>query len=149
MKIISIRTFALLAACALICARGAAAPVLIGNKTVAAEKLDAATIKSIFLGKKVACLGKKVAWDGAGRITLAVLKGGPVAEEYFKSAVEMTVSAFNNHWRRLAMTGGGTAPKSFEKEEELRKFVAETPGAVGFVDSANADNSVVVLKPAS
>jgi ABC-type phosphate transport system substrate-binding protein len=142
MKIISIRTFALLAACALICARGAAAPVLIGNKTVAAEKLDAATIKSIFLGKKVA-------WDGAGRITLAVLKGGPVAEEYFKSAVEMTVSAFNNHWRRLAMTGGGTAPKSFEKEEELRKFVAETPGAVGFVDSANADNSVVVLKPAS
>jgi ABC-type phosphate transport system substrate-binding protein len=141
MKIISIRTFALLAACALICARGAAAPVLIGNKTVAAEKLDAATIKSIFLGKKVA-------WDGAGRITLAVLKGGPVAEEYFKSAVEMTVSAFNNHWRRLAMTGGGTAPKSFEKEEELRKFVAETPGAVGFVDSANADDSVVVLKPA-
>jgi hypothetical protein len=141
MKIISIRTFALLAACALICARGAAAPVLIGNKTVAAEKLDAATIKSIFLGKKVA-------WDGAGRITLAVLKGGPVAEEYFKSAVGMTVSAFNNHWRRLAMTGGGTAPKSFEKEEELRKFVAETPGAVGFVDSANADDSVVVLKPA-
>lgn len=141
MKIISIRTFALLAACALICARGAAAPVLIGNKTVAAERLDAATIKSIFLGKKVA-------WDGAGRITLAVLKGGPVAEEYFKSAVEMTVSAFNNHWRRLAMTGGGTAPKSFEKEEELRKFVAETPGAVGFVDSANADDSVVVLKPA-
>ena len=142
MKIISIRTFALLVACAFICARGVAAPVLIGNKNVAAEKLDAATIKSIFLGKKVA-------WDSAGRITLAVLKGGPVAEEYFKSAVEMTASAFNNHWRRLAMTGGGTAPKSFEKEEDLRKFVAETPGAVGFIDSANADDSVVVLKPAS
>jgi len=142
MKIISIRAFALFAASALICASGVATPILIGNKNVTAEKIDAATIKSIFLGKKVA-------WDGAGRITLAVLKGGPVAEEYFKSAVEMTVSAFNNHWRRLAMTGGGTAPKSFEKEEELRKFVAETPGAVGFVDSANADNSVVVLKPAS
>jgi len=141
MKIISIRAFALLAASALICASSVATPILIGNKNVAAEKIDAATIKSIFLGKKVA-------WDGAGRITLAVLKGGPVAEEYFKSAVEMTVSAFNNHWRRLAMTGGGTAPKSFEKEEELRKFVAETPGAVGFVDSANADDSVVVLKPA-
>lgn len=142
MKIISFRTFALLVACALMCASGVAAPVLIANKNVTAEKLDAATIKSIFLGKKVA-------WDSAGRITLAVLKGGPVAEEYFKSAVEMTASAFNNHWRRLAMTGGGTAPKSFEKEEDLRKFVAETPGAVGFIDSANADDSVVVLKPAS
>jgi len=141
MKIISIRPFALLAACTLVCTAGFAAPALIGNKNVAAEKLDAATVKSIFLGKKVA-------WDGAGRITLAVLKGGPVAEEYFKSAVGMAASAFNNHWRRLAMTGGGTAPKSFEKEEDLRKFVAETPGAVGFVDRANADDSVAILTPA-
>jgi ABC-type phosphate transport system substrate-binding protein len=142
MKTITIRLLAILAVFTVVAASGFASPVLIGNKNVAAEKLDAATVKSIFLGKKVA-------WDGAGRITLAVLKGGPVAEEYFKSAVEMTASAFNNHWRRLAMTGGGTAPKSFEKEEDLRKFVAETPGAVGFVDSTNADDSVVILKPAA
>jgi hypothetical protein len=57
----------------------------------------------------------------------------------------MNASAFNNHWRRLAMTGGGTAPKTFEKEEDLRKFVAETPGAIGFVDSANTDASVALL----
>ena len=142
MKTITIRLLAILAVFTVVSVSGFASPVLIGNKNVAAEKLDAATVKSIFLGKKVA-------WDSAGRITLAVLKGGPVAEEYFKSAVEMTASAFNNHWRRLAMTGGGTAPKSFEKEEDLRKFVAETPGAVGFVDSANADDSVVILKPAA
>jgi len=119
-----------------------AAPALIANKNVAAEKLDASTLKSVFLGKKVA-------WDGAGRVTLAVLKGGPVADEFLKGAVDMTASAFNNHWRRLAMTGGGTAPKAFEKEEELRKFVADTPGAIGFVDAASADASVTVLTPAS
>ncbi len=62
-------------------------------------------------------------------------------------AVEMNASAFNNHWRRLAMTGGGTAPKAFEKEEDLRKFVSETPGAIGFVDAANADASVAILTP--
>jgi hypothetical protein len=45
------------------------------------------------------------------------------------------------------MTGGGTSPKSFESEQELRAFVAATPGAVGFVDSANVDASVVVLTP--
>ncbi|HWA26276.1 MAG TPA: hypothetical protein VG734_11475 [Lacunisphaera sp.] len=117
-----------------------AGPALIGNKNVAGEKLDAATLKAVFLGKKVA-------WDSAGRVTLAVLKGGPVAEDFLKSAVEMNASAFNNHWRRLAMTGGGTAPKSFEKEEDLRKFVAETPGAIGFVDSVSADASVAVLTP--
>ncbi len=117
-----------------------AAPALIGNKNVASEKLDGATVKAVFLGKKVA-------WDGAGRVTLAVLKTGPLAEDFFKASVEMSVSQFNNHWRRLAMTGGGTAPKSFEKEEDLRKFVAETPGAIGFLDAGAADSSVAVLSP--
>jgi ABC-type phosphate transport system substrate-binding protein len=119
-----------------------AAPVLIGHKNVAAEKLDGATVKAVFLGKKVA-------WDGAGRVVLAVLKTGPVAEEIYKVHAGMNASAFNNHWRRLAMTGGGTAPKSFDTEEELRKFVAETPGAIGFVEAATADASVATLTPAS
>jgi ABC-type phosphate transport system substrate-binding protein len=141
MKTISFRRLGLLAFVAFTCIRACAAPALIANKNVAGEKLDAATLKSVFLGKKVA-------WDGAGRITLAVLKGGPVAEEFLKGAVDMTPSTFNNHWRRLAMTGGGTAPKAFEKEEDLRKFVAETPGAIGYVDRANADDSVVILTPA-
>jgi len=132
LRCLALATFALLVTSAF------AAPVLIGHKNVAGEKLDAATVKSVFLGKKVA-------WDGAGRVTLAVLKGGPVADAFLQGAVDMNASAFNNHWRRLAMTGGGTAPKSFEKEEDLRKFVAETPGAVGFVDSATADASVATL----
>jgi ABC-type phosphate transport system substrate-binding protein len=141
MKIISLRPLVALVLLALAGSPAFAAPALIANKNVAAEKLDAATLKAIFLGKKVA-------WDGAGRVTLAVLKGGPVADEFLTKAVDMNVSAFNNHWRRLAMTGGGTAPKSFEKDEEVRKFVAETPGAIGFVDSASVDASVTVLTPA-
>lgn len=130
--------FLALAGLGLAALAASAAPVLIGNKNVAGEKLDAATVKAVFLGKKVA-------WDGAGRVTLAVLKAGPVADAFLQGAVDMNASTFNNHWRRLAMTGGGTAPKSFEKEEDLRKFVSETPGAIGFVDSANADASVATL----
>jgi ABC-type phosphate transport system substrate-binding protein len=137
MKTVFLRLLAL-AAFGLATTGAFAAPVLIGNKNVAAEKLDAATVKAVFLGKKVA-------WDGAGRVTLAVLKAGPVADAFLQGAVDMNASAFNNHWRRLAMTGGGTAPKSFEKEEDLRKFVAETPGAIGFVDAASADASVATL----
>ena len=140
MKILSLRRVLALAILCLAGTAGFAAPVLIGNKNVATEKLDAATVKAVFLGKKVA-------WDGAGRVTLAVLKAGPVADAFLQGAVDMNASTFNNHWRRLAMTGGGTAPKSFEKEEDLRKFVAETPGAIGFVDAAAVDASVATLTP--
>lgn len=114
-----------------------AATAVIGNKNLAGEKIDAATLKAVFLGKKVA-------WDGAGRVTLAVLKG-ELADEFLKATVDMNASTFTNHWRRLSMTGGGTAPKFFEKADELRKFVAETPGAIGFVDPASVDGSVIPI----
>jgi len=133
-----LRRFAACAALFATMAAASAAPAVIANKNVAAEKLDAAGLKAVLLGKKVA-------WDSAGRVVLAVLKSGPVADEFLQKAADMNASAFSNHWRRLAMTGGGTAPKAFDKEEDLRKFVAETPGAIGFVDSANADASVSVL----
>ncbi len=138
MKTSSFRRLAAFAALCAFAAGATAAPAIIANKNVAAEKIDAGTLKAVLLGKKVA-------WDGAGRVVLAVLKGGPVADEFLTKAAEMNASAFNNHWRRLAMTGGGTAPKSFEKDEDLRKFVAETPGAIGFIDHANVDASVVTL----
>lgn len=115
-----------------------AAPAIIGHPTLASEKLDSATVKAVFLGKKVS-------WTTGGRVVLAALRSGAVAEEFLQKATEMNVSAFSNHWRRLAMTGGGTAPKFFDKEEDLRKFVAETPGAIGFVDSSRVDASVTTL----
>lgn len=115
-------------------------PALVGHPGLASEKLDAPTLKAVLLGKKVA-------WDGAGRVTLAVLKSGPVAEAVLKAHADMTPGAFNNHWRRLAMTGGGTAPKAFDDEAALRTFVAATPGAIGFLDSGNVDGSVIVLAP--
>jgi ABC-type phosphate transport system substrate-binding protein len=135
MKNIFTRSVALLV---LVSTTAFAAPAVIGNKNIAAEKLDGATLKAVLLGKKVS-------WDTGGRVVLAVLKTGAIADEFLQKAAEMNASAFSNHWRRLAMTGGGTAPKFFEKEEDLRKFVAETPGAIGFVDSANADASVATL----
>lgn len=134
------RILVLFAAALLGSSTATAAPVLIGHKNVAAEKLDVAAVKAIFLGKKVA-------WDGAGRVVLAVLKSGPVADEFLQGTVAMNASAFNNHWRRLAMTGGGTAPKTFDKEEDLRKFVSETPGAIGFLEAKNTDASVATLTP--
>ncbi len=135
MKTIS-RSFAVLALLAFTLSAHAATTV-IGNKNLAGEKIDAATLKAVFLGKKVA-------WDGAGRVTLAVLKG-PIADEFLKGAVEMDFGQFNNYWRRLAMTGGGTAPKFFDKPDDLRRFVAETPGAIGFLDASAVDASLITL----
>lgn len=131
------------ALCALVATVAAsAAPAIIAHKSLEKEKLDAATVKAVFLGKKVS-------WESGGRVVLAVLKTGPVADAFCKAALDQDSSQFTNYWRRLAMTGGGTAPKSFENEADLKKFVAETPGAIGYLDEAQADASVLVVKPSN
>lgn len=138
----SILKFTLFAGLAFITSSLTAAPVLVVNKALEKEKIEAATVKAIFLGKKVS-------WETGGRIAVAVLKSGPVADAFYKATLDQDSSQFNNYWRRLAMTGGGIAPKSFENEADLKKFVAETPGAIGYLDEAQTDASVIVVKPTS
>jgi hypothetical protein len=117
-----------------------ATPAIISNQSLASEHLDGATVKAVFLGKKVS-------WDSGGRVVLAVLKDGPVADEFLLKATGLNARAFLIYWTRLVSTGGGTMPKSFEKEEDLRKFVAGKPGAIGFLDGANVNSSVATLLP--
>ncbi len=99
------------------------------------ESIDAATIKSVFRGKKVS-------WNNKTPVTVAILKGGGVHEEFLKEAFNISPSAFSNYWRLTAMSGGASAPKEFASEDDLLKFVAATPGAIGYVDDARVTADV-------
>ncbi|MGH8020002.1 MAG: hypothetical protein ACREIA_17330 [Opitutaceae bacterium] len=114
---------------------GFAAPVVVTNSGIESEGLNSSTIKAVFKGKKVS-------WKNNTPVVLAVLKEGPVHEEFLKTAFDISPSAFSNHWRLTAMSGGGIAPKTFASEAELLQFVSSTPGAIGYVDEASANDSV-------
>jgi hypothetical protein len=66
--------------------------------------------------------------------------------QFLQAHVGMTTSQFQNHWRRLFMTGGGTAPKIVETEADAVKLAGETPGAVAIADSAAAGGLAVLAK---
>ena len=112
-----------------------AAPVVVTHPELGSETIDGGTIKAVFRGKKVA-------WSNKTPVTVAILKGGTVHEEFLKTAFNISASAFSNHWRLTAMTGGGVAPKEFATEQELLQFVSSTPGAIGYVDEASAGEAV-------
>lgn len=42
--------------------------------------------------------------------------------------------------------GKGKPPKELSSDADIIKFVAENPGAIGYVDAASVDGSVKVLK---
>ena len=105
-----------------------AAPALGGHPGLKGQSLDADGIKAVLLGKRVTI--------GDARVVLVIAKSSENQEAFLKAHVAMTTSQFQNHWRRLFMTGGGSAPKIVESEADALKLAAETPGAVVIGDSA-------------
>lgn len=105
-----------------------AGPALLGNKEFAGQKLDADTVKAVLLGKK--------ATIGNSRVVIVIAKSGENQEKFLKEQVGMTTDQFQTHWRRLFMTGGGTAPKVVDSEAEAAKVAAETAGAITLGESS-------------
>jgi hypothetical protein len=123
----------------LLCAAAAvvrATPALVGHAGLAGQTLDAELVKSVLLGKKVAI--------GDTRLVLVIAKAGDALEAFLKVHVGMTTGQFQNHWRRLFMTGGGSAPKIVETEADAIKLAGETAGAIVIADTS-ASGALPVL----
>jgi hypothetical protein len=113
-----------------------AEPALLGHKGLAGQTLDADGVKAVLLGKKVTL--------GGARIVIIIAKTSDVQDQFLQQTVGMTTSQFQNHWRRLFMTGGGSAPKIVETDADACKLAAETAGGVAMADKAKADELVVL-----
>lgn len=115
----------------------AAAPVAITHPGVA--DASAGDLKNIFLNQKTT-------WGNGDRVVLATLKGGATHEAFMKETVSKTASQFKSYWRKLVFTGKAKLPKAFASEAELVRFVASTPGAVGYIDDATPHDGVKVVR---
>jgi hypothetical protein len=111
-------------------------PALLANKGLSGQSLDADTVKAVLLGKK--------ATIGSTRVVIVIAKSGDNQEKFLKDRVGMTTDQFQTHWRRLYMTGGGTAPKVVETEADACKLAADTEGAITIGDSTKAEGLVVL-----
>ena len=119
-------------------ARVQADPVLVGNAAFSGNVLDADGVKAVLLGKRVTV--------GDVRVTIVIAKASEAQDKFLTESVGMTTSQFQNHWRRLFMTGGGSAPKVVETDVEAAKLAAETPGAVAMIDDTKADRLTVLSR---
>ncbi len=138
MKISFTRLVALLIGLTALGLTAVAEPALVGNKALDGQTLDADGVKAVLLGKKVML--------GDTRAIIVIAKTSEAQEAFLKKAVNMSTSQFQNHWRRLFMTGGGSAPKIVETEADACKLVAETAGAIAAADSGSAAGLIVLAK---
>jgi hypothetical protein len=129
-----VTTTALVAALAMVAAGvtvSAASVQVVANPSVHASAVSAEDLKGVFLGTK------KSLPDGSA-VEPVLADAGAAHDAFLKEVLGKSDQALRNYFKTLVFTGKGSMPKSFASDADIIKYVAKTPGAIGYV-SAGAD----------
>lgn len=130
----------LLAAATALCSAAAHAQVLvIANPGVTADTISKSELRNIFTGAATKLK------DGS-RVKPVLLKQGPTHAAFVTGDLALSEVGLLVNWRGLVFSGQGTMPRTFEDEAAEVAYVAQTPGAVGYISPATAHNEVKVLQ---
>ena len=93
-------------------------------------------------------MGEKSHWPNGRRITLVMLDPAqPERKVVLREIYNMSEKDLNNHFIQGVFTGGVLAPpKTLSTAAEVRKFVFNVPGAIGYVKGTEVDPSVKILR---
>lgn len=93
-------------------------------------------VADIYLGK--------VSEINGGAVVLADLATAQ-REEFYTKATGRSLAQVKAGWTKMLFTGKGVPPKEFASAEEVKKFVADNPMAIGYIDKSAVDGSVKAL----
>lgn len=111
--------------------------VVIAGKGVG--EMSKEQVAEIYLGRTSALPG------GGTAIVIDLAEGNALREEFYAKVTGKSASQAKSHWAKLAFTGKGTPPKEVAGPADVKKAVATTAGAIGYVDRASVDDSVKVV----
>ena len=97
-------------------------------------KLDRAEVARIFLRKQSR-------WrNGGDAVPVDQSARSPVRAAFSKEVLAVEglgkISAVEGYWRQLIFTGRGTPPPVKDGDAEVLRYVASTPGAIGYVSES-------------
>lgn len=111
---------------------------VVANKGISVDLITAKEAKRVWLAKTKSL--------GGTSLKLADLPTGNVSREYFyTNVVKKSEKKLKAYWAKIVFAGKGTPPKILGSDADVISWVASTPGAVGYVDSAAVNDSVKVL----
>ena len=123
---------------ALISAHSNAADVIV-NPSVSQSTISQNTLRAIF-GMRL------LQWPNGEPITVFVLPlKNPVHENFIKERLGVFPHQLERNWDLLVFSGTGQPPIRVRSEQEMRKRIAETPGAIGYLSRKDFDENVRLL----
>ena len=93
-------------------------------------------------------MGERSHWPNGRRIALVMLDPAqPERKLVLRDIYGMTEKDFSNHFNQGVFTGAVlVSPKTLPTPADVRKFVFNVPGAIGYVRADELDSSVKVLR---
>lgn len=111
-------------------------PVVVVHPTVALNSPSRNLLRSIFSMR----LNR---WPDGSPIEVLVLPDThPVHQNFAKQVLGIFPYQLRQSWDRAVYSGTGVAPTQVETPEEMRRRVAETPGAIGYLPRTMLDREV-------
>ncbi|WP_333607303.1 phosphate ABC transporter substrate-binding protein [Arsukibacterium sp.] len=68
-----------------------------------------------------------------------------IRAEFDQKGVGRSSAQLKAYWSKLVFTGKGSPPKELTSEAEMLTLIASDPQAIGYVSSANVNDSVKVI----
>ncbi len=112
---------------------------IIGNSKSVPTVMDMKQLKSVLRGEKLR-------WEDGSTIKIALMKTNTsVGAETCEKIYNMTDNELNRYFLALVFQGKVKAPTFFDTEDELEKYVARTPGAIGVSQNTTGENLKIIV----
>jgi len=96
-------------------------------------------VADIFLGKT----GRFP--DGSQAVPIDQHEDSPARERFYSQFTGKSPAQVKAHWSKIIFTGRGQPPKQAMSPAEAKKWIAENPHAIGYLENSLVDSSVRVL----
>lgn len=101
-------------------------------------RLDAADVQKLFTGRMVEIGGRSVTAVNAP-------PGSPVRNRFLAAYLNQDEEKYTAYWTVRRFIGKGLPPRELQPAAAVIEFVVRTPGAVGYIDAAEAPPGLNVL----
>lgn len=123
-----------------VCSPVAIATEIVVNKTVPVSVYSTADIRAIFTMKKRF-------WPNKRQIKVYTLSdSNPLHKVFVKNNLNMFPHQIRRVWDRMTYSGTGAAPIELSSEQEMIDKIADTPDAIGYLNSKPDNENIRSLE---
>lgn len=85
--------------------------------------------------------------DGRPATPIDQAEGSDARSEFYSAYAGKSQAQLNAHWAKIVFTGRGRPPFEVDDGLAVRKYLAEHPGTIGYIDRDLVDSSVRMIVP--